>query len=103
MKSKLLKDKVAIVTGASKSLGFETSRELTERGVSDIICSRSIASAQKSASMTLTEGEKAAMENSMKSWGDPRDLATIAADVASEDFAFSTGNTIVVDGATVML
>lgn len=55
------------------------------------------------ASMTLTERKKAAMENSMKRWGDPREVATIAASVASEDFAFTTGNTIVIDGGTVML
>lgn len=55
------------------------------------------------ASMTLTERKKAAMENSMKRWGDPREVATIAVSVASEDFAFATGNTIVIDGGTVML
>ena len=54
-------------------------------------------------SMTLTERKKAAMENSMKRWGHPREVATIAASVASEDFAFATGNTIVIDGGTVML
>ncbi|MDQ3948699.1 MAG: SDR family oxidoreductase [Thermoproteota archaeon] len=55
------------------------------------------------ASMTMTERKKAATENSMKRWGDPREVATIAASVASEDFAFATGNTIVIDGGTVML
>ncbi len=55
------------------------------------------------ASMTLTERKKAAMENSMKRWGDPREVATIAASVADEDFTFATGNTIVIDGGTVML
>ncbi|MDP8888925.1 MAG: SDR family oxidoreductase [Thermoproteota archaeon] len=55
------------------------------------------------ASMTLTERKKAAMENSMKRWGNPREVATIAASVASNDFAFATGNTIVIDGGTVML
>jgi 3-oxoacyl-[acyl-carrier protein] reductase len=54
-------------------------------------------------SMTITERKKAAMENSMKRWGDPREVATIAASVASEDFAFATGNTIVIDGGTVLL
>ena len=54
-------------------------------------------------SMTITERKKAAMENSMKRWGNPREVATIAASVASEDFAFATGNTIVIDGGTVLL
>jgi 3-oxoacyl-[acyl-carrier protein] reductase len=39
----------------------------------------------------------------MKRWGDPWDVATIAANLASEDFSFSTGNTIVIDGGMVML
>ena len=55
------------------------------------------------ASMTVTERKKAAMENSMKRWGDPREVATIAASMASEDFDFATGNTIVIDGGTVLL
>ncbi|MGI0049740.1 MAG: SDR family NAD(P)-dependent oxidoreductase [Nitrososphaera sp.] len=54
-------------------------------------------------SMTETERKKAAMENSMKRWGDPREVAKVAASVASDDFAFATGNTIVIDGGTVLL
>lgn len=54
-------------------------------------------------SMTVTERKKAAMENSMKRWGDPQEVARVAASVASNDFTFATGNTIVIDGGTVML
>lgn len=54
-------------------------------------------------SMTATERKKAAMENSMKRWGDPREVAKVAASVASDDFTFATGNTIVIDGGTVLL
>lgn len=54
-------------------------------------------------SMTMAERKKAATENSVKRWGDPREVATITASVAREDFAFPTGNTIVIDGETVML
>jgi hypothetical protein len=57
MNSKLLKDKVTIVTGAIRVIGFEISKELAERGVSDNVRS-SMASAQKSDSLTLTEGKK---------------------------------------------
>ena len=102
MNSKLLKDKVAIVTSARRGLGFEISKEFAERGASDNVRS-SMASAQKSAYLTLTEGKKAAMENSMKRWDDARELDTIAASIPSEDFVFAIGNTIVIDGGTVIL
>jgi 3-oxoacyl-[acyl-carrier protein] reductase len=54
-------------------------------------------------SMALTERKKAAMENLMKRWDDPREVTTIAASVASEDFTFVTGNRIIIDGDMVML
>lgn len=54
-------------------------------------------------SMTVTERKKAAMENSMKRWGDPMEVAKTAASLASDDFSFATGNTIVIDGGTVLL
>jgi len=54
-------------------------------------------------SMTMTERKNAAMENAMKRWGEPREVARVAASVASEDFSFVTGNTIVIDGGTVLL
>ncbi|HXG07999.1 MAG TPA: SDR family NAD(P)-dependent oxidoreductase [Nitrososphaera sp.] len=54
-------------------------------------------------SMTVAERKKAAMENSMKRWGKPSEVATVAASVASDDFAFATGNTIVIDGGSVLL
>ena len=55
------------------------------------------------ASMTLTERKSAAMENSMKRWGDRLEVATIAANLASDDFSFSNGNMIVIHSGTVML
>jgi nucleoside-diphosphate-sugar epimerase len=103
MNCKLLKDKVAIVTGASGNLGFAISKELAQRGASDNVRS-SMASVQKSDSLTLTEGKKAATENSMKTWADTRELDTIAAGIPpSEDFVFAIGNTIIIDGGTVIL
>ena len=53
--------------------------------------------------MTVTERKKAAMENSVKRWGDPQEVARVAASVAGDDFTFATGNTIVIAGGTVML
>jgi 3-oxoacyl-[acyl-carrier protein] reductase len=54
-------------------------------------------------SMTASEKKKAAMENAMKRWGSPKEVARVAASIASNDFSFATGNTIVVDGGTVLL
>ena len=54
-------------------------------------------------SMTLAERKKAATENAMKRWGNPKEIAKVAASIATEDFAFATGNTIVIDGGTVLL
>jgi hypothetical protein len=39
----------------------------------------------------------------MKTWADTRELDTIAADIPSEDFVFAIGNTIVIDGGTVII
>lgn len=55
-------------------------------------------------STVMTEMKKAARETPMNRQGDSKDFATIAANVASEDFSFSTGNTTtVVDDGKVML
>jgi hypothetical protein len=53
--------------------------------------------------MTLTESKKAAMDNSKKWWRHPRGVAPAAASLASEDFAFATGNMIDIDSGMVML
>ncbi|MGC1927376.1 MAG: SDR family oxidoreductase [Candidatus Nitrosopolaris sp.] len=54
-------------------------------------------------SMTENDRIKAAAEPSMKRWGDPGEVGKVAACVASDKFSFATGNTIVIDGGTVLL
>jgi 3-oxoacyl-[acyl-carrier protein] reductase len=53
-------------------------------------------------SMTENDKNKAAEEPSMKRWGKPEEVARIAACIASDNFSFATGNTIVIDGGTVL-
>ena len=53
-------------------------------------------------SMTAAERKRAEGENAMKRWGEPKEIASVIASVASDDFAFATGNTIIVDGGTVL-
>ena len=48
-------------------------------------------------------GGRPAAEPSMKRWGDPVEVGKVAACVASDKFSFVTGNTIVIDGGTVLL
>jgi 3-oxoacyl-[acyl-carrier protein] reductase len=47
----LLNDKTAIITDATRGLGFQISKEFAESGAAVIICSRSIANGEKSASL----------------------------------------------------
>jgi 3-oxoacyl-[acyl-carrier protein] reductase len=53
-------------------------------------------------SMIEEDRKKAAQENSIKRWGRPEEVAKIAACIASDSFSFATGNTIVIDGGTVL-
>jgi 3-oxoacyl-[acyl-carrier protein] reductase len=42
-------------------------------------------------------------ETSLKRWGKPEEVAKITAHLASDDFSYSTGNTIIIDGGTIMV
>ena len=53
-------------------------------------------------SLTEADRNKAAEEPSMKRWGRPEEVGKVAACIASDNFSFATGNTIVIDGGTVL-
>ena len=42
-------------------------------------------------------------ETSLKRWGKPEEVAKITAHLASDNFSYSTGNTIIIDGGTIMV
>ena len=42
-------------------------------------------------------------ETSLKRWGKPEEVAKITAHLASDDFSYATGNTIIIDGGTIMI
>ena len=46
---------------------------------------------------------KAALESPMKRWGKPSEVAKVAASLADDNFSYATGNTIVIDGGTVLI
>jgi len=54
-------------------------------------------------SKTLTKRKKTAMENLMRRCDDPKEVATPSASIASEDFAFVTVNTTVIQDGKVLL
>ncbi|MGB6627265.1 MAG: SDR family oxidoreductase [Nitrososphaeraceae archaeon] len=62
-----------------------------------------IATLAKYYSMNENDRNKAAEEPSMRRWGRPEEVAKVAACIASDNFSFATGNTIVIDGGTVLL
>jgi 3-oxoacyl-[acyl-carrier protein] reductase len=53
-------------------------------------------------SMTKEDRLEAAEEPSMKRWGRPEEVAKVAACIADDSFSFATGNTIIIDGGTVL-
>lgn len=54
-------------------------------------------------SMTKQEQDSLAEESPMKRWGDPDEVARVCAVLASDNMSFVTGQTVVIDGGTVML
>jgi len=54
-------------------------------------------------SMGKEDRTKASEEAAMKRWGKPEEVAKVAACLAGCNFSFTTGNTIVIDGGTVLL
>jgi 3-oxoacyl-[acyl-carrier protein] reductase len=62
-----------------------------------------IATLAKYYSMNENDRNKAAEEPSMRRWARPEEVAKVDACIASDNFSFATGNTIVIDGGTVLL
>src|SRR5688572_29741281 len=54
-------------------------------------------------SMDEKHRSRAEEETSLKRWGCPDEVAKIASHIASDDFSYSTGNTIIIDGGTIMV
>lgn len=50
-----------------------------------------------------TRERKAASESPMKRWGRPEEVARTAACIASDNFSYATGNTVIVDGGTIIV
>jgi 3-oxoacyl-[acyl-carrier protein] reductase len=53
--------------------------------------------------LSADEREALASEASMRRWGKPEEVASVAVALASDDLSFVTGQTIIVDGGTVMV
>jgi 3-oxoacyl-[acyl-carrier protein] reductase len=53
--------------------------------------------------ISVEEQKAAAEEAPMKRWGDPSEVASVCVVLASDNLSFVTGQTIVVDGGTIML
>jgi 3-oxoacyl-[acyl-carrier protein] reductase len=54
-------------------------------------------------SLSRYELVKAKNENTMKRLGRPEEVAKTIASLAGENFSFSTGNTIIIDGGRVIM
>ena len=54
-------------------------------------------------SMDQVHRSLAEEETSLKRWGKPEEVAKITAHLASDDFSYTTGNTIIIDGGTIMI
>lgn len=53
-------------------------------------------------SMTKEDRQRAAEETPMKRWGKPEEVAKVASCIADSNFSFATGNTIIIDGGSVL-
>ena len=54
-------------------------------------------------SLSRSELLKAKRENTMKRFGRPEEIAKSIVSIAGDNFSFSTGNTIIIDGGKIII
>lgn len=54
-------------------------------------------------SLSKSELQKARNENTLKRLGRPEEIAKSIASIAGENFSFSTGNTLIIDGGKLVI
>jgi 3-oxoacyl-[acyl-carrier protein] reductase len=54
-------------------------------------------------SLSKRELQKARNENTLKRLGRPEEIAKSIASIAGENFSFSTGNTLIIDGGKLVI
>jgi NAD(P)-dependent dehydrogenase (short-subunit alcohol dehydrogenase family) len=107
-----LDGKIGIVTGAAGGLGFEIAKELSkhvalEYGQYNIrsfsVALGDIYTEAMRRSLSRIELLKAKRENTMKRLGRPEEIAKSIVSIAGDNFSFSTGNTIIIDGGKIII
>lgn len=90
-----IKDKVALVEGASSGLGLAAAIELAQEGCRVAICARN------KQRLDLADPALISKDIPMQRLGQPEELAAVITFLASTRASYITGQSIVVDGGLV--